>query len=300
MGSKNFRLGIRLLIKLVIETTLVNADHQFWPVGESCTPTGKIVCFAGRFQQCASGAWSAQTSLAAGDDCSIFSASLMAAPITTSSTTPLVDERCVSQVYSSDTVLQPTMIEPASASESGGPQPVVQKQYSGPASNFPPESSWLTFDRLWDHNKAVCEKNPDGKAGVIHDDILKVAKETGVDARIIFAVILQESTCLLALATTQGPIANAGLMQSHDGVGYTDDASILQMIRDGTDGTYYRPDGGDGLKQVIHKYKVYGGLRAYNSGDFGLDENDLSSANTGSPSYVSDIANRLTGAKIAS
>ncbi len=300
MGNKKFRFGIRLLAKLVIEMSLVNADHQFWPVGESCTMTAKIVCFAGRFQQCASGAWSAQTELAAEDDCSILSANSMTAPTTMSSTIPLVGKRCMSQVYPSKTILQPTMIETATISENGGQQPVVQKNYSGPAANFPPESSWLTFDRLWDHNKAVCEKNPDGKAGIIHDDILQVAKETVVDARIIFAVVLQESTCLLALATTQGPIANAGLMQSHNGVGFTDDASILQMIRDGTNGTYDRPNGGDGLKQVIYKHNVYGGLRAYNSGDFGLNENDLSSANTGSPSYVSDIANRLTGAKIAS
>ena len=88
-------------------------------------------------------------------------------------------------------------------------------------------------------------------------------------------------------------------MQSDNGVGYTDQASILQIIRDSTCGTYYKVGGGDGLLQTIQKFGIYGGLRAYNSGDLGVDLNDLSSAKVGTPSYVSDIANWLVGAKIA-
>ena len=89
-------------------------------------------------------------------------------------------------------------------------------------------------------------------------------------------------------------------MQLHNGVGYTDKASILQMIKDGTEGTYWRgADGGDGLQQLIARYGVYGGLRAYNSGDLGVNKENLSSTSVGTPGYISDVANRLVGAKIA-
>lgn len=299
MRCNTFRPGVHFLIKLVTVALSVDASHQFWPVGESCTPAGRIVCSANRFQQCASGKWSVQISLAAGDNCDIFSTSSKDASTSISSISFHVDDMYASLVYSSDTISQPTIVKTSSTSGNDYSQPIASKQYSGPASNFPLQSSWLTFDDLWNRNKAVCEKNPDGEASIIHDDILKVATESGVDARIILAVILQESTCLLALAQTQGPIANSGLMQAHNGVSYTGRGSILQMIQDGTNGTYNRPNGGDGLKQVINKYQVYGGLRAYNSGDRGLNISDLSSASTGKPSYVSDIANRLTGAMIA-
>ena len=94
-------------------------------------------------------------------------------------------------------------------------------------------------------------------------------------------------------------LANPGLMQSHNGVGYTDQASILQMIQDGTCGTYCKAGGGDGLMQTIQKFGIWGGLRAYNLGDLSVDLDNLGSAKAGTLSYVSDIANRLVGAKIA-
>ena len=56
---------------------------------------------------------------------------------------------------------------------------------------------------------------------------------------------------------------------------------------------------GGSLLQRVQKFGIYGGLRAYNSGDLGVDLNNLSFADVGTPSYVSDVANRLVGAKIA-
>lgn len=199
------------------------------------------------------------------------------------------------QTSSHDMITRPTSTTPSIISESENSQPVVSTLYSGPASNFPSQSTWLTFDGLWELNKGVCELNPDGKERIIRNDILQVAKETGVDARLIFVVILQESTCLLSAVQS-----SSGLMQSHNGVGYTDDASILQMIKDGTNGTHHQDNGGDGLKQVIDRYQVYEGLRAYNSGEYGLERDDLSFATIGTASYVSDVANRLTGAQYPS
>ena len=103
----------------------------------------------------------------------------------------------------------------------------------------------------------------------------------------------------MTTATTNNGVSNLGLMQSHNGLSYTNKASILQMIRDGTEGTHYKGvNDGDGLQQPIAWYGIYGGLRAYISGDLGLNTFNLSSTNAGTPSYVSDVVTRLSGAKI--
>ena len=252
-----------------------------------CDIEGLVMCSEGHFQTCASGRWSVEQDLAQGTNCSIFSSQS--------------GEAFPTQTYTAATSsipILPNGTAPApNMTEDQLPSPSVT--YSGPASNFPPLSLWLSFKNLWKINKSVCELNPRGTPEIIRRAILQTADKSGVDARIIFAVILQESTCLLSAATTYGSSTNSGLMQSHNGVGYTDQASILQMIRDGTCGTYYKVGGGDGLLQTTQKLGIYGGLRAYNSGDLGVNSNDLSSAKVGTPSYVSDIANRLVGAKIA-
>ena len=82
-------------------------------------------------------------------------------------------------------------------------------------------------------------------------------------------------------------------MQSANGTSFDSKApvpSILQMIRDGTQGTTY----GNGLVQAINRYgNVYDAARIYNSGSIPADGN-LSGGGATS-CYVSDIANRLTG-----
>jgi len=141
--------------------------------------------------------------------------------------------------------------------------------------------------------------NPERTPQLINNAIRQVASESGVNARVIFAMVLQESTCLLSVVTLTDFVDNSGLMQSHNGVGYIDKTSIMQMIKDGTEGTHYQGvNGGDGLQQLISKYGVYEGLRAYNSDEHGININNLSSATIGTPSYVSDVANRLTGVTV--
>ena len=88
-------------------------------------------------------------------------------------------------------------------------------------------------------------------------------------------------------------------MQSYNGVGYTDQASIPQMISDGTCAIYYKAGGGDGLMQTIQKFEIWSGLRAHFPEDPGIDLNNLSSAKAETPCYINDVANRLVGAKIA-
>lgn len=124
-------------------------------------------------------------------------------------------------------------IQVSSSSES-----ISLHYYSGPASAFPTPSFWKSFDLLWTLNKGVCELNSDDTVQPIHDAITQVASKSGVDARIIFTVILQKSNCLLSAATTNNGVNNSELMQSHNEVCYTNKASILQMIRDGIEGTF--------------------------------------------------------------
>ena len=124
-------------------------------------------------------------------------------------------------------------IQVSSSSES-----ISLHYYSGPASAFPTPSFWKSFDLLWTLNKGVCELNSNDTVQSIHNTITQVASKSSVDARIIFTVILQKSTCLLSAATTNNGVNNSELMQSHNEVCYTNKASILQMISDGIEGTF--------------------------------------------------------------
>lgn len=188
-----------------------------------------------------------------------------------------------------------------SSSSGGNTTPGTFQLYTGPEANYPKEDKWVSYDTLWDLNKQVCER-PDnaGKGPILKQYIKEVADEAGMDARVVLAVILQESTCNLGVGSTDGGVNNPGIMQSHDGVSYKAgdaDSVIKEMIKDGTTGT----SSGMGLVQFIEGEggKLYTGLRAYNSGENGVDASNLFNlpAGTGTASYCSDIANRLTGAK---
>ena len=69
--------------------------------------------------------------------------------------------------------------------------------------------------------------------------------------------------------------------------------SITQMIKDGTQGTA----AGGGLVQVLNEAtsggNVYTAARVYNSGK--ADATNLSDGDGATASYVSDVANRVTG-----
>ena len=189
----------------------------------------------------------------------------------------------------------------SSSAASGLTSRLPSKAYSGPEAAFPAANNWLGFDGLWSLNEGACDAPTNaGKGQLIKQDVQQVASESGVDPRVILAVILQESTCELNVPTTNGGVRNPGLMQSFNGASYDGtDASILQMIRDGVEGT--NQTGGSGIQQYIRQYGLYTGLRAYSSGPNGIDVSNLDAlpAGTGTASYCSDIANRLTGALVA-
>ncbi|KAI9720843.1 MAG: hypothetical protein M1812_002682 [Candelaria pacifica] len=180
----------------------------------------------------------------------------------------------------------------------------VYKYYKGPAKNFPDNKNWVSFENMFNNYKPVMKKgcgnnnwgpeDTDAQINDIHDAIQTVAKDSLVDHRFILAVVMQESLGCVHVPTTNNGVKNPGLMQSHNGADYNPNnskASIVQMIRDGTQGT----NSGDGLVQGINQSgNVYAAARIYNSGSIAKDGN-LSNGNGATACYVSDIANRLTG-----
>jgi LysM repeat protein len=146
--------------------------------------------------------------------------------------------------------------------------------------------------------------NTDDEINDMYNSIQSVASSTGIDARFIFAIIMQESNGCVRAPTTNYGVRNPGLMQSHNGAGTCNDGSvqnpcpsseITQMIEDGSAGT----SSGDGLKQCLAEADAsdvsmyYKAARIYNSGSIAASGNLGGGIATGC--YATDIANRLTG-----
>jgi len=168
--------------------------------------------------------------------------------------------------------------------------------YSGPASKFPKITQWMNFKDMFALQKEGNFKvngNTADQTNMIYQSILAVAETSKVDPRVILAQMIQESSGAVSVPCTNNGVENCGLMQSHAGVGFDPKnaaASIKQMIIDGVMGTA----SGDGMAQPINSNgNLYQALRIYNSGKF--DPNNLSAGNGATPSYVSDMANRLMG-----
>jgi hypothetical protein len=139
----------------------------------------------------------------------------------------------------------------------------------------------------------------------IHDAIVSVAKTTSVDPRFILATIMQESGGCVRVPSTNGGVANPGLMQDHAGSASCVNTNpcpkdkITQMISEGTAGT----QAGDGLANCLNEaaskggkdaQTFYWGARIYNTGSYAPPA-DLGKPKYGTSCYSSDIANRLTG-----
>lgn len=170
--------------------------------------------------------------------------------------------------------------------------------YSGPASGFPDPSTWADYGTLWSQNSPLMALNDSAsEVGFIKAAIEKVGPESGIDVRAILCIIMQESGGNVRVGTTNNGVGNPGIMQSHAGVAFNPSdpqGSILQMVRDGTEGT----SSGDGLKQLYAQYNnYYEAFRAYNSGS--VDQNNLNDPVGATATYVQSVANRLMGHKWA-
>jgi len=170
--------------------------------------------------------------------------------------------------------------------------------YSGPSSNFPPMNQWKSFEEIFNANKPEMLKtgNTGPDVGAIWNAVLECAK-IGVDERVIFCIIMQESTGNVGVRTTVNADGHgtAGLMQCDGSPGFPGrhgltQAQITSMVRAGTN--HYKAN----LKEFGDGYNadtIYKALRAYNSGS--VNPNNLSDGRGATPSYVSDVANRLLG-----
>ena len=181
---------------------------------------------------------------------------------------------------------------------------------------WPAQSSWWdTVDDMFNANNGIMKtgcaqfnvpNNSDGEIADVLTGIKSVAASTGVDARFILAIVLQESNGCVRAPTTSLGVRNPGLLQSHNGAGTCNEAgsisnpcpqsSITQQIQDGVGGT----SSGDGLVQCIAKSpgkgsvtQYYDAARIYNSGS--IDASGNLGAGIATHCYASDIANRLTG-----
>jgi hypothetical protein len=104
--------------------------------------------------------------------------------------------------------------------------------YSGPASSFPPMSSWATFETIFNNNKtemfATGDTNND--VGFIWNAVNEAAK-IGVEERVIFCIIMQESTGNVGVQSTTAPdgSTSAGLMQCDGSPGFPGKHGLSQV-----------------------------------------------------------------------
>ncbi|KAH9832355.1 A-agglutinin anchorage subunit-like, partial [Teratosphaeria destructans] len=111
----------------------------------------------------------------------------------------------------------------------------IYKMYTGDGSTsagWPAQSSWASFDDLWTANTAVIAQsctqfsapnNSDDETSHLRSAISAVAASSGIDARFILAIVLQESGGCVRAPTSNYGVTNPGLMQSHDGTGSCND-----------------------------------------------------------------------------
>ncbi len=195
----------------------------------------------------------------------------------------------------------------------GGVTCTSRRLYQGDGSTgagWPSDSTWSSFDTLWRVNADIigssCAQfgqanNSPAETASVKSAILSVAASSGVDARFILAVVMQESKGCVRVPTTYYSVANPGLMQDHAGshtcynVNPCPNDQVVGMIQDGTTGT----SSGEGLQQILNRLstsgsqKVYQAARIYNSGSIPADGNLSEGGSTSS--YASDIADRLGG-----
>lgn len=180
-------------------------------------------------------------------------------------------------------------------------QPPIEgyQYFSGPCHKFPHPNSWAPYEHLIQINERLMLLNSTPEeVFYIKKWIPIVAYESGVDARVILSIIMQESGGNVRNPTTLSPapdfVKNTGLMQAHNGQEWDaryPEWSIEQMIRNGAQGTRC----GDGLIQCYYKWDQnwYHACRAYNSGR--VNREDLSDGITATGHYVERVANRLIG-----
>jgi hypothetical protein len=182
---------------------------------------------------------------------------------------------------------------------------------------WPSESQWVgDFETMWAANQENINciggvpQNSAEETANMKSAIMSVASESGLDARFIFAIILQESNGCVRVNPTSNGNPNPGLMQDAGGSHMCNDGKgniqnpcpmeqITGMIKDGVFGTAY--DVGNGFLPLVKgaggpsdAKNYYVAAKLYNSGR-ASSILDLSISASATACYAADVANRLTG-----
>jgi len=107
------------------------------------------------------------------------------------------------------------------------------KFFSGPASNFPAQDTWLDFVTLFNRNKQNMLNTGDvgEDVGRIFNAINDAAAAIGVEERVILAIILQESGGDVGVICTPPPNgSDCGLMQADGSPGFPGRHSLSQVF----------------------------------------------------------------------
>lgn len=161
----------------------------------------------------------------------------------------------------------------------------------------------------------VPDNSPQETDEIFHS-IERISRTVLLDKRFILAVLLQESKgCVRVPATrSHDGVRNPGLMQSHNGAAMCNSGTpgapkyvlspcpeeeILGMIYEGVVGASDGPDDVSLLKMITRSgmgtvADLYRAARMYNTGPWASMWN-LEDVSSGTASYASDVANRMTG-----
>jgi hypothetical protein len=109
--------------------------------------------------------------------------------------------------------------------------------FSGPASSFPPQSSWKDFVTLFNLNKNNMLSTGDTgeDVGRIFNAINSAAAAIGVEERVILSIILQESSGDVGVPCTTAPDGSqsCGLMQADGSPGFPGQHGLSQVRESG-------------------------------------------------------------------
>ncbi|KAK6840283.1 hypothetical protein PG990_007129 [Apiospora arundinis] len=173
------------------------------------------------------------------------------------------------------------------------------KLYKGSWDKFPAKSTWKSFDELWKKNLPAMKTKGDTQQETedIKSALKSVGKKYSIEDRVLLSIMMQESHGDVRAKTTYSQPDNlptGGLFQCWNCPGFTSKpvtkAQITQMVEGGAK---HFKENLSHWGNTMDPKSVYPALREYNSGK--VNPKDLSEAPQSTPSYVSDIAQRLGG-----
>jgi len=104
--------------------------------------------------------------------------------------------------------------------------------YSGPAYQFPPMDNWASFETIFNANRGEMLQTGNTQEDVnrIWNAVIECAR-IGVDERVIFCIIIQESSGNVGVQTTwnMDGRATAGLMQCDGSPGFPGRHGLSQV-----------------------------------------------------------------------